>query len=200
MENYNDIFKNSYKKVSSFFGILPKNIKLHIITDLDKISKIFNIDINKIPWYACGFYKENDVYVLSPELLKKRGHKKEELKNIITHELCHVFIKKLVKKQIPVWIEEGISQYIAFGNFGRYKKQVNITELNSYDDWYRLSDPYIYCSNFFEFLINRYGKEKILLFLKLLNSCEYKHAFKRIFNLEINKAEQDFRKENAKVV
>lgn len=190
-------FKKSYNKASSFFGIKPKNIKLKIIKDPEKI-----FHNKKIPWYAVGFYNKNTVIIVDKELFPLRGHKKNEFSKVMLHEMCHIFIKKIVKKRIPVWIEEGLCQFIAFGSKAKPKNFVDLEKLRTYKDWYRLDSPYAYCSNFFSYLHKKYGKRKILEFLKLLNKNKPEEAFIKIFGKKIKQIEEQFRKEikNVKVI
>ncbi len=193
MKKYTLDFKKSYRKASSFFGIKPKDIKLKIIEDPEKIFRN-----KKIPWYAVGFYYKNTVVIVDKELFPSRGHKKNEFSKVMLHEMCHIFIKKIVKKKIPVWIEEGLCQFIAFGDKIKPKNFVDLEKLETYKDWYNWNSPYAYCSNFFSYLHKNYGKRKILEFLESLNKNKPENAFVEVFGEKIKQAEEQFRKEMKK--
>ena len=188
--NYQIEFKKNYMKACNFFGIKPKNIKLKIIKNIKLINKLSS----NVPWYAVGFYNKNTVIMLDKELLPSRGHKKREFSKVMLHEICHIFIKKIVKKRIPVWVEEGICQFIAFGDKIKPKKFVNLRKLQTYEDWYKLDNPYAYCSNFFSYLNKKYGKKKILKFIRLLNKRKPEDAFAEVFGQDIKVIEIEFRR------
>ncbi len=194
MDSYNHIFKKIYKKASDFFGINPKGIKLEVIKNRSILCSRLNAAENEIPWYAVGFYRKNKIIVLDKDIFPDVGHKKGEFERVILHEMCHIFIKKIVKKEIPVWVEEGLCQFISFGDIKlKPKKLVDLARLKTYKDWYNHDNPYIYCSSFFLYLGNVFGKEKILLFLGLLNRFNAEAAFKQAFGNELLGVESEFR-------
>lgn len=188
--NYKAEFERAYEKAYKFFGIELKGIKLEIIKSPEKVFKN-----KKIPWYAVGFYTKNKIILVDKQLFPSRGHEKNEFSKVMLHEICHLFIKKIVKKRIPVWIEEGLCQFISFGGKLKPKKAVSLRKLKTYKDWYNYDDPYVYCGSFYSWLFKKYGKEKILEFLKMLNEFSTEKAFEKVFKNKLEKEEKIFRKE-----
>jgi len=194
MKSYDSVLKEACREASSFFGI-TQDIKLEVVNSIEELSRKLKVDITKIPWYAVGFHKGNKVLILSYRLFSKRGHKKSEFKRVILHEVCHIFLKKIIKKEIPVWIAEGLCQYISFGDLNiKPKKYVELKHLRTYKDWYKYDSPYAYCSSFFSYLNKKFGKRKILKFINLLKRFDQKRAFKKAFNEELSLEESRFRK------
>lgn len=183
-------FKKNYERTCNFFEIKPKGIKLKIIRDPKKFFKN-----KKIPWYAVGFYRGNTIILLDKNLFPSRNHKKSEFSKVMLHEMCHIFIKKIIKKRIPIWIEEGLCQFISFKAKVKPKKFVDLEKLKTYNDWYKYDNPYAYCSNFFAYLNKKYGKKKVLEFLYVLNEKKPEDSFFKIFKKNLKMAEKDFRKE-----
>lgn len=177
-----------------FFGFKIDGIKLVISKKSSIICKELGVNESEVPWYAVGAWKDNKIFVLDKELFPERGHDKKEFKKVILHELCHIYMKKMIKKKIPVWIDEGICQQIAFPNINnKPEKFVELKNLNTLEDWSKYDHPYLYCSLFFRFLMKRYGKERIVEFLNLLNNHNSKKAFLKAFKISLTECEKNFR-------
>jgi len=186
--------KQAYKELSNFFKIkLP--IRVFIV------SNIINLNYKqKRKWFGVGFFRKNTVVVIHKKLFPKLRHKKEEFKGVVMHEMAHIFIKETIKKNIPIWIEEGVAQWLSFPKVSKKKiKKISLKKLKTLEDWYKYDTPFIYCSNFFHYLENKYGREKIYKFLVALNKKNMSKAFRDVFKIKLEDCEKEYRK-NEKIV
>lgn len=191
-KNNSKVLEKALAKARAFFNFNIAGIKLNIITNISTICEKFNIKKESIPWYAVGFFKGDEIFVLDKKLFPSRGHEENEFEGVVLHELCHIFIRKAAKKTL-VWVSEGLCQYLAFPQT-KPGRVACLKKLNNYRDWYKAGGPFSYCSSFFAFLIKKYGKEAILNFLNLLNKYKTEKAFLKAFGVSLLSCEKNFNK------
>lgn len=198
IKNKNLIMAAVPKEISSiaerFFGFKIPEIELVIAKKSSVICEELGINESEVPWYAVGAWKDNKIFILDKGLFPERGHDKSEFEKVILHELCHIYIRKMIKNKIPIWVDEGLCQQIAFPDIKlKPKKIVELSKLNNLEDWHKYDHPYLYCSLFFGFLINKYGIGKVVEFLKLLNDYDVEKAFSTVFETALLKCEENFK-------
>jgi hypothetical protein len=99
---------------------------------------------------------------------------------LLKHELCHLFLNILTDSYYkPKWLIEGVCGY-ASGQIPQYKRPEKL--INFLSIWDKFG-PGTYGESSFaiEFLVNKYGKKKILELLKRLKEKPDEARFKQIF-------------------
>lgn len=178
-------FKTAYNKAKNFFGITIPSIKLFLITDVIKLKNI------KQKWYEAGFFHGNNVLIVDRRFLPKLGYQKKDFDGILMHEISHIFIKNLIRKKIPIWIEEGICNYLSFPPV-KPNKTARFSQLNTLEDWNKQDTPFTYCSYFFYTLQQKYGDKKICSFFQALKKDDAKIAFNKVFKISLRNAENEY--------
>ncbi len=198
------IIKRSFNYLLEVFQFNPTNIspykiEVSILNSIEKFIDIYIKEYDKEPpEYVIGFYAKNGrLFILNKNLFEKRNHSKNEFKKVIVHELCHIFIKRMLDpKNTFRWIEEGICQYFAFRDYNFKIEKVRDLKKLSYDKslWEKFH-PYGQAAEFFKFLSKNYGGDKrIIEFLRKIKEKNEFVAFKEVFG-DFDKIQNNFFKE-----
>ena len=164
----------------------------------------------------CAFY--NGDLIISPWALKEAEKGEISLEIYLTHELSHCLLHQhsgmLRAFQYPKWLLEGLAvysanqmgtswyaskektyDYIREGNFmpPEYFKTKKEDQINL-DVKYRITFMYSEFACIVDYLIEKYGKDKFLSYLKeLTTNSNHNEIFKKIYCIEFGQCIQDFR-------
>ncbi len=164
----------------------------------------------------CAFY--NGDLIISPWALKEAEAGKISLEIYLTHELSHCLLHQhsgmLRAFQYPEWLLEGIAvyssnqmgtswypskdetyNYIQKGNFmpPEYFKTEKEDQINL-DVQYRITFMYSEFACMVDYLIEKYGKDKFLSYMKeLTTNSNNDTIFNNNYGIEFEKCIQDFR-------
>lgn len=184
----------SMKELNEFFELnwTKNKPKLFLVENRETINKLMSQ--NTQDWIV-GWTSNLDIYILNKENYEKEScHKysKEEYENLIKHELIHCFTqtytKNYNKQTKPNWLWEGIAIYLSNQNKTMKKPRL----LKEFLKFYSKSGSKVYYESGFaiEFLVKKYGKQKILKLLKELKNIksekEFKNKFKEIYGFKLN--------------
>jgi hypothetical protein len=164
------------------------------------------------------FVYPNGKLFVSPWAIREAAEGKISLEIYVGHELSHTLLYQnmgvLAAYNYPQWLMEGIAVYsskqmgtswypdkketyseIRKGNFLHPKlfktNQEDQVQLNVK---YRVTFIYSEFACIVDYLIETFGKEKFLLYMKsLLNNNDHDKVFKEIFNLEFENFIADFK-------
>lgn len=194
-QKYKKEIERKFNFLLNFFNFKkPGDIFVEILP-LKNFDKKYELEKGKKPdFFVVGFASNNGrVFILDKNDFEKKNHKKEEFEGVILHELSHIFIRRILwPKKTYMWIEEGLCQYLSFKkNKFKVKKFVSFKKLESKEDWNR-NPSYQQSAKFFEFLNKKFGKEKIVLFIKNIRKLGEINAFKKVFNKTIKEIEKEF--------
>ena len=156
--------------------------------------------------------------IISPWALRENSEGKISLTIYIKHELSHVLIfqhKGLLSEfSYPKWLLEGIAVYstnqmgtsfypskeetykkIAQGNFmPPFDFKTKREDKVKLDVEYRITFMYSEFACIVDYLVEKYGKAKLLLYMKsLIKSNDHDKIFKEIYGIDYNKFLIDFR-------
>ncbi len=191
-----EAYKKSMKELNDFYGInWVRNTPKIFIVNSKEDKCLFRGDggKNKNADWITGWTPNNDtVFVMNLDKIKtetshKKGYSKEQYKVLIKHELSHLFYKIMVKNGFyVVWLWEGVAIYTSEQD--RFKKKpVKIKYLlNFYDKHmkkYKDKTVSVYFESgfFIKMLVEKFGKEKLLKFLKSLQKVKNKKEFDNLF-------------------
>jgi len=196
------IKKSSSKKVNTFYDKAMEELKeFYQINWNENTPFIFLVDTREDydklngfktePWVVASV-QQNGILMLSPESYEKESIHKysdDEYYSLIKHELSHLFYNIFSKNNYyPVWLDEGFAIYSS-GQLATKKKP---KKLKKFLDYYSQGGEGVYEESGFvvEGLIKKFGKEKVLEFVKLLSNVRgekiFKEAFEKFFGLELS--------------
>ena len=193
---YKDLIGEKFNFLVNFFDFEPGDVFVEILC-LEDFDKLYELERGKKPeFFVVGLGLNNGrVIVLDKkDFPKKEGHKEEEFEGVILHELAHMFIRRIMwPKQTYPWIEEGICEYLSFGDYPlKIKKYVDFNKICTIENWRRYY-AYQQSALFFKFLNEKFGKKKISEFVKKIKQKSEEESFKEVFGKELNKIEQEFK-------
>jgi len=172
-------YKNkALKELGDFFGfeLEPKVI---IVKDRDEIDKLLGY---KTENWLVGWADKDSIYILDKDNYEKESIHKysdENYSKLIKHELAHVFFLNLSNnKSEPDWLWEGLSLYLAEQNKDKPLKLENFLE------YYEKKDQGVFKESGWavQFLIEKFGKEKLIELIKSLAQVKDKNDFYKQFN------------------
>lgn len=173
--------EKSLFEIKEFIKGFQINCKIVFLTSRKEMDQVKGEKTQR--WVAAfADHKKNIIYIFDEYNFEKETiHKKQEFLSTLKHELAHVVINQNFGFIQPLWLNEGIASVIANQKF-KEKEKKDIREMHTLEEW-KLNHSYSNAFNFTHFLINKFGKEKIVLFLKTLDRFEIKKNFSRKFNL-----------------
>lgn len=185
-----NVYENSMKELDSFFGLGWKYNRPNIVLVPDR-KTIDALKGKKTEEWVVGWVSGNTVYMLSDKDYETESNHKYsdyEYFALLKHELAHCFshiVSGFIQK--PIWLLEGISIFLS----GQLKLKTKPEKYSKFLDFYENSGKGVYSESGFaiEFLIYKYGKDKLLELLKRskeVNSKEdFADLFKSIYDFEL---------------
>ena len=186
----NEMYQEGVNKLDDFFNLNPY-YRPHV-TLLDDRNTIDRLRYEKTPSWLVAWTNHNIIYILKREVIESQSnHKAKSLpqyKALLLHELCHAYINHLYRKLIkPRWLIEGLCKYVS-GQLEYVERPQKLSGfLDGYDYDYKIANKAVYQESGFaiEYLIEKFGKEKLLLLIdeaKLANSRrEFEVLFKNVY-------------------
>lgn len=181
-----DFTKKALLELKTFFGF-ELNPKIVIINDRKEIDKLLGY---KTENWVVGWGDKNSIYILDKDNFEKESIHKYSDKSyseLITHELAHVFFLHLSNNRAePDWLWEGVSLYLA----GQVSNKP--LKFRNFLDYYEKKGEGVYeeSGQAVQFLVEKYGKEKMLALIKSLSilhsKIEFDKKFKQIYKFELN--------------
>jgi hypothetical protein len=178
-------------EIEKFFNVKkPYNEPRFCLID-DRESIDYAYGAKTEPWVV-GWGNGKYIFLLNPNNYEAESNHKytdEEYSALIKHEVVHYFYKSLVATDNPRWLTEGLGIY-ASNQLERYKKRP--TEFTKFLDYYSKTDSQIYNEAGFvvDVLINKFGKDKLIEFIRALrgnkSSEDVERVFKNIYSMELN--------------
>ncbi len=175
------MYRQAMRELNNFFGIRWKLNKpsVFIAPTREVLGKIRGRE--PMPDWVIGTRLGSRVAVVLAleEIRRTKGkfYDEERFYKLIKHELCHCFIDVLSGPKKPRWIEEGVSHYVA----GQSKYYKEPEWFAAFFDEDILKGVYRESVHAIRFLVEKYGKQKLLDFLRLLKDKKASTAFKEIY-------------------
>ena len=177
---------DSYKKNQDFFGEKEIDIKIKFLYQRLEMDEICGYKTQD--WEVGYANKEKQISIFSPLVFDKvSSHPQSDFDYVLTHEIAHLFTNEILGFGYPKWLREGIAGYVA--------KQYKIRSVGKIDEFSNLHDKegwnkfhnYPQAFSFTKYLIDKFGKDKILEFLKNIKtnigSTSTYDDFVKFFNL-----------------
>lgn len=195
-----EIYKKSIKKLNIFFKLnWTKNTpSIYLIENRETIDSMLD---KKTPSWVIGYINQNSICILNYKNLEKESShhyknnystEKKYYLGMIPHELTHIF-SRAINPNIyrPIWIWEGIALYLGGQNLSG-KKPLKFDNFLNFYNTHGESKPNVYTESGFaiEFLVKKYGKEKLLELIKAIkkdmSESDFAKLFKKIYNIPLD--------------
>lgn len=195
----------AYEKNKHFFGCsLMKGCVIRLVYSREAMNSLLKRETEE--WVAGSTTMDGTVYIFSPKVFSTvSNHPSSNFDPVLTHELAHIFTDEFSRFGQPVWLKEGVAGYIAEQFKNKLPKKLNsFAQLHEKEDWGK-SPNYAQASCFTTFLIDKFGKEQFLKFLKDLSENEiarktfvaFTKLFANNFNVDFQQVSQEWQKSAA---
>lgn len=184
-------FKKAMRELNNFFGInwnrnTPRPILMPDRETIDQLRQ------KKTEAWVVGWSGEKAIYILAPNKFNKEScHKFSEkyYYQLIKHELVHAFVRAIIDaNNCPNWLNEGLALFLA----GQNKSDLRPVKFTKFLSYHQKFDKHIYqeSGHAVELLVHKYGKAKLIRFLKAHRKAnsrrEICNAFESIYKTKLN--------------
>lgn len=176
-----EIVEKAIKQCLYFFNPEKLNATFDVVfvetrEEMDKIHGSPTED-----WGVGGVYDDNTVYIFDEEVFHKVScHPGENFFPTLVHEIAHIYLENTFKFNQPIWLNEGISYVVGGQDKTSRDIHIDITNAHTPEEWGR-EFPYGTSGRFTRYLIDNYGKDKIIKLIKNLVKNETKENFNKKF-------------------
>jgi hypothetical protein len=189
------IYQQAMSELNEFFGInwIQSCPNIYLIKNRSTIDALWS---RKTESFAIGWLnRTGDLCILDYKNLNKESShvfRKERYFTTIKHELTHAFYDKITSNTYkPTWFREGIACYLS-GENESISKTINFSNFLNYSDFYNKQtyrQNYIESGFAIEFLVKKYGKEKLLKLIKSIKKDmpepDFAKLFKKIYGIPL---------------
>lgn len=172
--------ESNYKRLTSDLKIdLDYKPKVYIYPNLEAFHKSIN-QLNAPDW-AVGTAWGKDLKMVSP-LNPGKSHSYETIKQVLVHEFVHVLEINIVDnpQSLHTWLWEGIACFEANQINDSAKKVLREEALNNNaptleelsKNFYTVQNAYQYSYSIVDFMVNTYGKDKLVEILNDYKNIE----------------------------
>jgi|CXWL01.1.fsa_nt_gi hypothetical protein len=177
-------YEKSMKELDDFFGVdwTQNRPKIFVLPNRKTIDAWMG---EKTPSWVTGFggRRSGGIFLLDRKNYQKESGKTytaDSYGSLIKHELCHCFMDILTNNfRNPKWLSEGLCIYLAWQLPQYTKPEKFVSFLESTDKF----GTGLYQESGFavEYLVETFGKEKMIALLKELTTQPDNARFKEIF-------------------
>jgi hypothetical protein len=156
IRDYSD-FYNRINKTRKIFDF-DKKVIINVIDDLKELEDLIEM---KVPKWVIGTSFDNMILILDHDKWKKSNN--ETVENLILHEFIHVVLNLKSKRNLPIWLNEGLAVYFSdqYHSF-KDKNFENNINVNFYEVDYSSENIYYISIYVLIKLIDKYGIEKVV--------------------------------------
>ena len=123
---------------------------------------------------------DNEISIFEEDVFEKVSpHPKEDFPKVLAHEITHIYTKSKFNLTFPMWLNEGIAYVIADQDKKTGEKK-DIRQVHTFEEWNK-NPAYGASGKFVRYLIEKFGKEKLVELLKEIKENEKKETFKTKF-------------------
>ena len=174
-----EIIERAISKLLEFFPDAKTDFELVFLETRKEMDETYGSKTED--WVVGGVYKENIIYIFDKEVYSKVScHPQKNFFSTLVHEIAHIYTTNLFNLLYPIWLNEGIAYVIA--GQGKEKPDVKEDITNAHDyQGFSKTHPYVASGNFVRFLLEKYGKGKLIQLIKTLVKLETKENFEKKF-------------------
>lgn len=199
--NWVKIVKEGILLNKKYFS-LNKQFHIYICDNKKTFSKLSWLNS---PKGASGCVRtDGNVVIRTPdEIAKMERGKKNQFKGVLIHEMNHAFWRQNIGKFKPVWLSEGIANFVADyfmwpKNYKYKPSDYGFTDKNlefRYIEkrvWNDIVRKYYIWTAFTTYLIKKNGKTKLIKLLKELTKNNLKENYHKQFKKIFKKTEKEW--------
>ncbi len=174
------LISKAYLKNQKFFRQDVSGIQINFLYTRFQMDKISD---QKTPDWLVGYAKNKQIYIFSPSVFDQvSNHPPTDFPYVLIHELAHIFSNELLAFYYPIWLYEGLAGYVA----GQYrlrniKTLTPFAKLHDSKNWNQ-NPNYPQSYTFTKYLVDSFGKETIIDFLKQLAKAIGRHHYPKDFS------------------
>jgi hypothetical protein len=189
------IADSAYQSNLDFFTKDINGIKVNFIYSDDELREVEKKNGMEFQDWHKNLACKDTVWISSPHIPKGK-----DCQRSVTHEFAHIFTNKLFYGGNPTWLMEGIANVVAnrYAS-GVFKSNIKLEKAHTGLDFQK-HPIYDKSTVFTRYLINKFGKDKLFLFLSSVKEkkgewstyTDFTRFFNKIYNSNFEKIEQDF--------
>jgi hypothetical protein len=190
-EKVKSFYDKAMKGLIDFYGVnwVENTPVIYLVNSRESFNIISGYKTED--WVVGRALTYNKLLLLSPESYEKESRHRysdAEYYSLLKHELSHLFYMIFSQGKGPVWLDEGFAIYTS----DQLSTKERPKEFKSFLKYYSHEDENVYSEAGFvvEGLIGKYGKEKVIGFLKVLPNInreeDFKKEFEKYFGLELD--------------
>ena len=192
LDDLTRVVKDCYQLSKQFFGEDVEGIGVKMLYTREEMDKALGYKTQS--WVVGSAGRRKTIVIFSPAVFSKVSpHPTSDFEPVLTHEIAHVFTSELFQFRYPRWLSEGLSGYVA----EQYKtRPFNPQLIQDFDKiftnagWNK-TNPYNQAYSFTVYLIERFGKENMLVLLQSLSpndslqdfTSKFLDAYKCVFDI-----------------
>lgn len=192
--------KKAYKINLQYFSKKPDKFSVYVC-DSEKEYKKYTKNYY-LKWSTAITMRNDAIVIRSKEFVEKIGKwKKRDIKNIIIHEMCHLFWRNILKTWQPYWLAEGLACHIG-KSFTVSKNKLEET-IKKYNVDYKILDfryikrkmtghfpRYPVWQAFTDFLVKEFSEDSVKKLLKSFSREGTKENYMKNFHKIFRKSER----------
>ena len=198
--NINEKVEEIHRDLQIFFDIEleeePKIIYLNSRKELDETYEKYSKEKPK-DW-VIAFVNDDGIFIVSYDKFEEISngiHKKEEFLQILKHEFVHKYFREKAGTGFPNWLNEGLANYLS----DKEKKKPSDEDLLDVFEFFNkgYNNSKVYSIGYFwtKYLIENFGKEKLLDLLTSIKNYQadnlkeeiFKEVFYKVYGFEYSK-------------
>jgi len=192
-----ELIKKALSQVIGFFGKGKISFNIIFIKKRVELNKARGYKTKK--WEVGGIFEDDTILIFDKEVFDKVSpHPKKYFYSTLVHEIAHIYTEKHFGFLYPIWLTEGIAYVVARQDkeIKKYKKK-DIRKGHYDKDW--IKDTYYTSScRFTKYLLDNFGKDKLMGLMKILKMYEKKREFykkfEKVFGKSFNRVYKDYQK------
>ncbi|MGI5841054.1 MAG: hypothetical protein ACOX6N_02495 [Patescibacteria group bacterium] len=174
------LISKAYLKNQKFFGQDVSGVQINFLYTHSQMDKACG---QKTPDWLVGYAKNKQIFIFSPSVIDQvSSHPASDFLPTLTHELAHIFSNQLLNFYYPIWLYEGLAGNIAKQyKLRKIKTLTPFAKLHDHKNWNQ-NPNYPQSYSFTKYLIDSFGKETIIDFLKQLPEAIGRHHYPKGFS------------------
>uniref|UniRef100_UPI0018AA1946 DUF5700 domain-containing putative Zn-dependent protease n=1 Tax=Clostridium sp. D53t1_180928_C8 TaxID=2787101 RepID=UPI0018AA1946 len=200
----NELIDSSKYKCEKIFSNVNASFTIKLDYNEDVFLSRFGEELDNISSYYIDSTKTIYIYLNNySDILNDKNN----FSNMLTHEISHYYFSEFLKendilaKNVPVWINEGVADYISKRLYNldySCSEFIEFNKLSDSSDWLKIKSgkQYIQSYHSINTLVNMINESVITNLLLELKEHNINEAFKKATNLDFNKFENIIKKFN----
>lgn len=170
--------ENVRKEFNDFFRTEINDPNVFFLNSRKSINEVWG---RKTERWLTAWADNSNIFILNPEVYTKESDHRdvEHFWKALKHEYCHLYFEKVTGGGYPKWLNEGLSCYLADQVKGKPAKEEALQVFKCYKE----INPLTYKVGYFwvNFLINNFGKGKMLKLIRNLYEKDTEKQFNAVF-------------------